>query len=982
MRIASRRRLTLAPCWSPAPPLGGLGSRFSCLAEAGAEEAAPLAEDMSTDVHPMQSGVARRRKTDDELAKEFWVDIGYPTPASRVWEKPHSRHTGEVLSVCRSDAVAVSSPEEAEGVVLPVPDADKTALGEVNSLRSHTPATRGVHRVASLTRPLVKPWVGPIPPPRMSPTRTLGHLLPPEWLAVGASSSQSTAAPLTSGLAVQPAEPTAVQTFDPTSSAAPSLARGPMHLGRPLRMANLGRWLGHMWKRVQPEENPNPTRSFAAVVRSPVMSRRDASSALSGAAAGRQPPSSAPPPIARSPSGGAPGLAPGVYQPIQAVQTAAPQAVLTPSHPAPVQLPSSQVVQATQPHQFAGYHPQQPQFLLHAGGGYVQQQKHMSAPPRYHALPDVTQQQFQHLAAGPPVYGNAVAGVPAAARPRKQKGGKGGRIKPRQGAATQHPALPQVVTAAPIFASAQPVQSLAQMPSLPAVTATQMQFATLPLDAQHIQSTGAVQEASVPKKLWCFKCQSAGHKADDCETQQYCFIYNKTNHPMTMRRCPALKLPKPAAMLCGYGTETMAFFQMPDNVCREDLSQQDSRIALVSISGGSLSANIVELEVAKIARVQHEWNWETVPHGEDAFLMSFPSEEVLQRVTGFAVFLKSHNVTIEFKPWKSEAIPHRFELISIWVHVHGVPHALRHFLGLWAVGSVIGATLDVDLLCLRRRGIVRIQVAVLNLDAFKRSTIDSLSSDVVIQRKGYEFRYSLEKEDFRVDADFVPRVWEHGDDSGGDKGHERDDTVGGNDTSKRPKPTSSSSNNTSAPPTSGGVVPMQMAIAVTPSNPHRGLPATAASSSLMGSSSPVPATSSNIASPTTLAPRSSTPPSPTHWLARPHLDDGGHMRPIPEGMATTVVNASAPSPPPSPTPVSLTRRGVIFSPSIRACQESARAELRVLSSTPPSPGGRRLPVPRRLRSSPCDLLLHHHNSLLRLSESSGQAQRPILLRRH
>lgn len=59
-------------------------------------------------------------------------------------------------------------------------------------------------------------------------------------------------------------------------------------------------------------------------------------------------------------------------------------------------------------------------------------------------------------------------------------------------------------------------------------------------------------------------------------------------------------------------------------------------------------------------------------------------------------------------------------------------HALRYFLGLWTVGSVIGATLEVDLLYLGRRGIVRIQVAVLNLDVFKRSTIDSVSSDVVV----------------------------------------------------------------------------------------------------------------------------------------------------------------------------------------------------------------------------------------------------------
>jgi hypothetical protein len=31
------------------------------------------------------------------------------------------------------------------------------------------------------------------------------------------------------------------------------------------------------------------------------------------------------------------------------------------------------------------------------------------------------------------------------------------------------------------------------------------------------------------------------------------------------------------------------------------------------------------------------------------------------------------------------------------VHVDGVPHTARHFLGFWAVGSLIGTTLDVDL---------------------------------------------------------------------------------------------------------------------------------------------------------------------------------------------------------------------------------------------------------------------------------------------
>ena len=76
---------------------------------------------------------------------------------------------------------------------------------------------------------------------------------------------------------------------------------------------------------------------------------------------------------------------------------------------------------------------------------------------------------------------------------------------------------------------------------------------------------------------------------------------DKINHPMTMWRCPALKMPKPMAMLCGYGTKNMDFFQMPDNVCTEDLAPHDSLTALVSIFGSSITPSIMEAEVAKIA---------------------------------------------------------------------------------------------------------------------------------------------------------------------------------------------------------------------------------------------------------------------------------------------------------------------------------------------------------------------------------------------
>ena len=35
-------------------------------------------------------------RTDQELIQEFWVDVGYPSPASRFWERSSPSNPGEV----------------------------------------------------------------------------------------------------------------------------------------------------------------------------------------------------------------------------------------------------------------------------------------------------------------------------------------------------------------------------------------------------------------------------------------------------------------------------------------------------------------------------------------------------------------------------------------------------------------------------------------------------------------------------------------------------------------------------------------------------------------------------------------------------------------------------------------------------------------------------------------------------------------------
>lgn len=76
------------------------------------------------------------------------------------------------------------------------------------------------------------------------------------------------------------------------------------------------------------------------------------------------------------------------------------------------------------------------------------------------------------------------------------------------------------------------------------------------------------------------------------------------------------------------------------SVYKENLAPATLSTGLVKISGGSLTAEVVEAEVAKIVSVTDPWKWEAIPHGDDAFFVSFPSVEVLQRVSVFEFRVK------------------------------------------------------------------------------------------------------------------------------------------------------------------------------------------------------------------------------------------------------------------------------------------------------------------------------------------------------
>ena len=123
------------------------------------------------------------------------------------------------------------------------------------------------------------------------------------------------------------------------------------------------------------------------------------------------------------------------------------------------------------------------------------------------------------------------------------------------------------------------------------------------------------------------------------------------------------------------------------------------------------------------------------------------------------------------------------ELHQAWVHVTGVPYPLRHFLRLWAVGTLIGTTINVDLLALHRRGIVRILVGMASANCFKKRDEFGpyIKADGVLKLKGFDFTFRPEPADYVPEVDFVPFIWSRNDyddpsdkDLGGDSGVGKD----------------------------------------------------------------------------------------------------------------------------------------------------------------------------------------------------------------
>jgi hypothetical protein len=199
--------------------------------------------------------------------------------------------------------------------------------------------------------------------------------------------------------------------------------------------------------------------------------------------------------------------------------------------------------------------------------------------------------------------------------------------------------------------------------------------------------------------------------------------------------CPVFNGPKPQAALCGFAGGESGFFQIPTWGAKGVIPRSDGVTAFITVKEGIVTAELVKSELSRLILVK--WNWSVQKHA-DGFLVPFPCRVELQRMIamkyvhtlGGEGILVIHEVNQKIEPISY--------LQKAWVNVYGVPFEIRSFLPLWAVGSILGATQKVDMRYTRKMGVVRILVAVTDVNHIPES------AEIVVGEGLYEIFFKVD----------------------------------------------------------------------------------------------------------------------------------------------------------------------------------------------------------------------------------------------
>jgi hypothetical protein len=209
----------------------------------------------------------------------------------------------------------------------------------------------------------------------------------------------------------------------------------------------------------------------------------------------------------------------------------------------------------------------------------------------------------------------------------------------------------------------------------------------------------AVNKHSSGKGSYCWRCYTKGHSITDCSAEMYCPICDCNEHMKTC--CPKCRGDKPAALTCGYVVDGLGFFHIPHVTSQQQ--REESWTVIIRVTDGALSMPNIISELEHLMPTM--WTWKVEAIGNNMFKTLFPNKAELQRMVEWGAVqskFQNANLKIKEKMIYNKAVK---VMPKVWVQFNGLTKELCYFLIIWAVGSILGITKDVDMVFTRKHEI-------------------------------------------------------------------------------------------------------------------------------------------------------------------------------------------------------------------------------------------------------------------------------------
>ena len=233
-------------------------------------------------------------------------------------------------------------------------------------------------------------------------------------------------------------------------------------------------------------------------------------------------------------------------------------------------------------------------------------------------------------------------------------------------------------------------------------------------------------------KPYCYRCCTKGHTIHECTVVLCCEICYGDH---TTKLCPNSKKTNTSAIPCGYVVEGLGFYFIP--VVENAKVNVQEKKAVVRVLEGSFTVDQLIVELEKLLPdKKHKWEIET--KGTDAFIINFPSADLLEIVViKGPMDAKAVEGRIRFEKGTDNEVYKR-EIEKVWVQFRGLPQEFKKFPIIWAVGTILGVPQAVDTIFTKNTGRARMKVAVLDPNLIPDFV------DVVIGDYVYELQFAVE----------------------------------------------------------------------------------------------------------------------------------------------------------------------------------------------------------------------------------------------